>query len=701
MNFLRITFTGSLLAAATVHAQVPDETVVLQPVEVVGSASILRIEDLPHAVAIVDAATLAATASPTLGETLDSLPGVTGTSFAPGTSRPIIRGHESERVRVLESGLESFDVSQTSPDHAVGIDPLLAGRVEVLRGPGTLLYGGGAIGGVVSTSSVEMPLPDEDPALPAQMFAAQACSGTEGGALAARTTIDLGTVGFLRLQGSYRHDGDYTVPDGYMLPAEHHHDDHEDEHEDEDHEHEEGTAVDRLPNSFVRTEYLSAGWATGWDGGAAGLASSFYHTEYGVPHHVHGEHADHGDEDHHEEHDEDAHEDDTHPTVHVRLQRVRHSAEVTLDEPLALLRKLSLKVAMGDYWHEEIEGDEMATRFERDGWEGRLEALHAPLGPVEGLWGASFSNLTFRADGEESFAPPSRTRDAAFFAAEEWRNNGLWLQAGGRIEQRQIDVDAALPDYDDAAGSLSLAANQALGEHWQAGLILSLSSRHPSATELYADGPHAATSRYEVGDPALGIETARGVELSLRRTQGAVTGSVQAFLSDFDNYIHLRDTGTTVDGLELSHFQAVDARFYGLEADAAWVLPVDMPGTLALGVGGDCVVARDRTRDVPLPRIPPARLWSSIDWRSGAWQAGVRIRHALSQDDVAPGEASTAAYTTVDCHLAVALGDSPRTSVRMSLINAFDELGYNHTSMIKDYAPIRGRSVECSVVAAF
>jgi len=635
----------------------------------------------------------------TLGETLAGLPGVDSTYFGPGASRPVIRGLGGDRIRVLTGGVGTLDASVVSPDHAVSLDPLLIERVEVVRGPAALLYGGGAIGGVVNV--IDGRIPETLPAGP--VTGRFEIRGDTAADERAATGVLTGAAGRFawRLDGFRRETDDIKIPDFAETAAlraeheEHGHDEHEAEHA--------GPAYGTLPNTATQSSGGSFGLSYIGSKGHLGLSYSGFDSLYGVPgheHHHEEEHEHGAGEDH--DHDEEAHEE--HGDVRIDLRQRRWDVHGEWLEPVGLLRAARFQLGVADYRHTELEGDEIGTRFTNKAHEGRLELLHEKIGDVEGALGWQFARSDFAAAGDEAFMPPSITRQQAVFVYEELVRGDWTAQFGARVDRQKITPAAAS----------GLPARRHTGETFTAGLIwrvseagslvlsASANERAPNAQELYADGAHAGTGAYERGDPALGVEKSRGLDLGYRIRRGIVTGEVSVFLNRFNGYIYEEATGAEEDGLPVFAFVQRDARLQGAEAEVIFHLHESRESLADFRVFADTVRATNTGDDTPLPRTTPARFGAGFDWRHGVWSAAIEWRHVEAQDRLAPNETATPAYDLVS------VGGAWRFEagrVRGELFvrgnNLLDQTARVHASFLKDIAPLPGRNLTAGIRFGF
>jgi iron complex outermembrane receptor protein len=643
-----------------------------------GEASALS--DIAQAVTVLSGTELSLRLQPTLGETLAQQPGVSSTYFGPGASRPVIRGLSGDRIRVLQDGIGSSDASNTSPDHAVSYDPLSARRIEVVRGPATLLYGSNAVGGVVNV--LDSRIPDARPT--------QAVGGTfelAGGTVADEKQGALSLNGgggkfAWHADGFARDAGDIDIPglaESAALRA-------EEEEEGEEHEPEDGV----LPNSATEAQGGAVGASFVADRGFLGLALSAFDTEYGVPGHVH------------EEGEEEA-AAGAEEGVRIDLQQRRGDLRGELRNPLRGLSSVRVRFGVADYQHQELEGGAVGTTFTNNAWEGRLEATHRPLGALSGSFGLQLARRDFLAVGDEAFLPPTLTHNWAVFLFEEIGTGPVRLQLGGRYESQDVDAEGEAPttrSSDGFSGSAGLTWRG--GKGYSAGLSFARSAKLPSAEELFSNGPHIATQSFEIGNPDLTNEKSLGVDFTVRRLGERVRGEAGLFLNRFDDFIFAEVTDEMEDGLEVVRYVQRDARFWGAEASVAIDLLHREPHHLDLEVSGDFVRAELRDNGEPLPRIPPDRFGVGLHYHGERWNGRIEARHAAEQDRISEFERPTAGYTLLNASLGYRLF-AGRTIVDLILrgTNLTDEEARAHTSFLKDLAPLPGRDIRLSARLTF
>jgi iron complex outermembrane receptor protein len=606
-----------------------------------------------------------------LGETLNGLPGVSSSYFGPQASRPLIRGLDGDRIRVLANGGALQDASSLSDDHAVPTDALAVERIEVLRGPASLLYGGSAIGGVVNV--IDQRIARERLHGVQGRAQWQAASGNAERSQAALLETGTGDM-VLHVDGFERRSGDVKVPLSLSCTR---------------------------PGAPVQAQRIcnSAGEARGaalglsWVGERArlGVSASTHRSDYGTV------------------------ADDQ---VTIGLQSDRYALEGEWRAPWAGVRALELRLGQGDYRHQEFHAGTPETRFAKRSSDLRLQLQHERLGPLEGVLGLQVDAADFGARGEEAFAPASRTHTQALFAHEEWATPwGQW-NLGARAEQVQVrslgldGVDRFVPgerQFSPSSAATSALWRLAPGWHLRAGWAYT--ERAPRDHELFAHGPHLATVAYDIGNTGLRVERSRSADLGLEWTRGAERLSASIYQNHFANYIALMPTGRQRDAqgepafgagaLTEQVYRAVPARFEGFELGGLHRLA--LPGaTLDLQWRADAVRATDLASGQPLPRIAPLRWGGTLVYPLGPWTARWGFDHVAAQSRVPVQALPTSAYTLWHAGL------SWRQRLERSTLHWFaraDNLGnalaYSATSVLTSTAPGRaplpGRSLKLGV----
>ena len=636
---------------------------------------------------------------PTIGETLARQPGVSATSFGPSASRPILRGFQGDRIRVLTDGIGSIDVSNTSVDHAVIIDPLLAERVEVLRGPSALLFGSSAVGGVVNVIDTRIPrtVPQDGYRLNGVATYGSAATERSGGA-AGDVAVTKNIV--LHADGSYLKSNDLRTGRGYILSpaaraaalsqvglA---------QDTDEPIDFAASAALrNRLPNSASETWTAGAGASIITDTGNLGVSYSHYDSLYGVP----------------IRYATQVGQEQEAPRLSVVQNRVDLRGEVQTGG--GFLDRIRIRAGQANYRHFELEEDgSVGTAFYNKGLEGRLELVQANRGGWQGASGVQYFNRIFNVVGDEAFLPKNETNQTGFFTLQQYANGPFRAEGGLRYEV--TDVAGRVPAGTDRffggtrhfeAVSGSIGASYAVADGIRLGLNGSRTERAPSAEELLANGPHAGTQAYELGNPNFGLEKSWGLEATLHAHGDGFSFDASAYYNWFTNYISENRVDPSVclartdelDGLPCFQYQQGDARYYGFEADASVRLARIGSYTINADLLGDYVHAN--IVDVgPVPRIPPARVLGGLEAQGDRLGGRIEAEHVFAQNRLAAFETRTPGYTMVNASASIRpFGADSRTSLLVSANNIFDVIARRHSSFLKDFAPLAGRDIRVTL----
>ncbi|MBS7456525.1 TonB-dependent receptor [Coralloluteibacterium stylophorae] len=717
-----------LALALPIHAQTAtrsdtrhDQAQHLDAITVTASPLRNDTESLAQPVEVLSGEELDRRKAATLGETVSLLPGVQSTYFGTGVGRPIIRGQEGPRVQVLSNGTSAMDVSTVSQDHAVSIEPFLADQIEVLKGPATLIYGSGAIGGAVNVVDGRVPL-------------APATEAFSGRAEVRGNTVNDETTGMFRVDGGserftwhadafYRDGDDFDIPGVAQVEHDDHdHDDHD--HEEEEHEEHEEQVEGTLANSSFLTKGGAVGGTFFGERGYIGAAVSTYQTNYGIPEgaHLHVEEDGHDHDHDHEDEEEEEHEEHV---VRIDLDQTRYQVKAGLYDPLPFLEELTFNGAYNDYEHVELESGEVGTRFENTGYDTRIEALQKEVDGWRGAFGVQISRSDFEAIGEEAFVPPTVTDTLGAFVIQEKDFGPLKLEGGLRHDRVELEPGTGA-DRSFDTNSISASALWRVSDALHLTLGADRSERAPTQEELYANGAHIATASWEVGDAGMDVERARRLELGMHVHTDPADFKFALYQTDFDDFVYLADTGIEEFGLPVRLWAQTDAKFRGAEAEAIFHLADNTSGLWDLRVFGDYVHATfdgeptqtrefsvphdDHTHDYSvvldqtgdLPRIAPSRIGADLGWGMGGWRASVGGVRYGEQDRVADNEEPSEAYTLVNAHLSYHW-DMPALSYEVFLdgTNLTDREARQHTSLLRDYAPLPGRGVAFGVRAFF
>ena len=658
-------FTLSVLAAPSVRAQAaPDAT--LAPVTVSGNP--LGAADAIAPATQYSGPELLLRSKSTLGETLDGTPGVSSTYFGPNASRPVIRGLDGDRIRILNNGGASSDVSGLSYDHAVSADPLTVERIEVLRGPGALQYGGSAVGGVVNVI-------DNRIAREAQFDAGGGVAGKADLSLASgnreqsgAVLLESGTDRYaLHADAMSRNTQDVAAPVSLACTR---------------------GGVTSYARSICNSASQAWGGAVGgslfFERGYVGAALSSLGTRYGT-----------------------VAEDE----VLIDMHSSRLALEGELREFGGALQSLKAQFSRSEYQHAELNAGVTGTVFKSAGNELRLQARQARLGTLDGVIGLQAEDNNFSADGAEAFAPYSRTRQSALFAHEELGTSWGKLSLGARLESVRVEslgnpllarFTPGSRSFDPA--SYAVGALWKLAPAWQLTSNLSWSERAPKDYELFANGVHVATNTYEIGNASLEKERSTNLDVGTAWKSGAHSASVQAFVNQFSNYIALEPTDLAAAPPQYS-YSPVPARFTGLEANGKLRLLDGVP-TLDLALRWDMVRADNLSTGQPLPRIAPMRSGASLLWAQGAWGARLGVDQIAAQDRVPAGQLATDGYTLWNAALTYrARAGRSNLLWYARLDNIGDSLAYSASSILTQTAPgkapLPGRSLKAGLQISF
>ncbi len=682
------------------------ETIQLQAHPLVQTAADFAVAD--H---VIDQKTLAER-STTIGDAMSDELGVYSNQYGSGSSRPVIRGQDGPRVKVLQHASETADVSTLSPDHAITVDPILAKQVEIIRGPSTLLYGAGTVGGLVNVTDQKIPTQMPNNGLEGQV-GLRYNTGSDEKLVSAGVTAALSDQFALRIEGSKRKANDYITPNYWVE----HHDD-EAGHEDHDHDHDnEGTHLDkarRVDNTFAEAQTVNIGGSWIHDRGFVGVSYSNRQDKYGLPGHSHEYHDCHphgnkldcGSHDPAPQSDPNAVEEHAHGGPWVDLESHRYDLRTELDQPFAGFDKLRAHASFTDYEHDELEENKVISNFKSKGYDARLELVHKPLAGWEGVFGTQYSqqkiDLTGQVEqhGNHSHEtvpmPDTKTQKYSLFGLEHKQFGDVHLELGARVEHQKIDVDAELKDYSDTGVSASAAATWQFAPNYKLSLTGSHQQRLPLAQELYANGIHFATNTYERGNANLDVEKSNNLELGLHYEADKLDYSLHVYHNWFDNYIY----GATTDHKEtfrLIDYQQDKAKFYGTEAKLGYQISPDYK----LSVFGDYV--RGEIDNQNAPRVPAGRLGTKVDANfADGWSGMAEYYRVFKQDKIAAYEQETAGYNMVNVGVAYAGNYANKQDYRVyfKANNLLDDEVYSHASFLSNIPQV-GRNFTVGVEFGF
>jgi iron complex outermembrane receptor protein len=638
------------------------------------------VEDLAQPTSVLHGDELIKKQSTSIGETVSQEPGVSSTYFGPISSRPVIRGQFGERVRVLTNGLDSLDASAFSEDHQVTVESLLAQRIEIVRGPATLLYGSGAAGGlvnVVDTRFIQEPLEKSFNAGVA--LGADTAAGIRAGAVRAQFGTDA-----IAFNADYfsRSTDDIEIPGFAESRALR-------ELEEAEGGLEEGEveAFGVAENTDSETSGGALGVSFLSDSGFFGISVSGFDSDYGIPGHAHEEEA--------PPLPGEPVEDEF---VRIDLEQTRIDASGDYELDGSFLRGIRFRAAVNDYEHTELEGSETGTIYDVQGTDGRVELRHARLSKMEGAIGLQYRREDFEAIGDEAFLPASDTESLSLFLFEEFELSSAWvLQVSARYEDQSISGATLAEEYDEGAFGASLGAIWRVTDDLRVSANLALTERHPTTTELYADGAHVAADRYERGSVTLGNgildkEISTNLDLTVHGDTGRWEWSITAFVNSVEDYILLRPTALELDGFQVFDFAQTDVEFTGIEAEAMVEILDQDDKHLHVRLFTDFVNAEEDATGENLPRIPPQRLGLGLHGDWNLFDASIDAIFADDQKDVADNELPTEGYTLLNASLSYTFAESGLL-LFLRGTNLLDEEIRQHTSPLKDLVPLPGRSL--------
>ncbi len=665
--------------------------------------------DMAQPASVLSGEALQRRQEPTIGETLKFTPGVHSNYYGPVAAAPVIRGLDGPRVKVLSNGLDSADVSRVGPDHAISADAITTEQIEVLRGPATLLYGSGAIGGVVNLV---------DNRIPRQMRSPQTVIDTKYNNVADERTAALAHDGSAG-EFAWHFDGYDRQSNNFDTPT---------------FTNDEGETLSQIANSQLDNQAFNLGGSWVTTDGLIGLSYGRINSQYGIPGHHH-----HGEE---ETATAQEHADDG---VYADLTQNRYGLAAEWYTPINGIETIALQSAYTDYQHAEVEAGVPGTRFDNDSLENRLSIEHSDFLGWHGLVGLHQQQNDFAASGEEAFTPATDTNSNALFVLEEKSFGDLQWQLGARLERvshtpvndehdtshdDEEHEELLLDKYSATAASFSSGLVWQFVPGYQWSLQLSHSARAPGASELFANGLHIATQGYELGlgyelsedgdihyhPAAVAKEVANNIDLGFAKTKGELTFSYNFFLNEVDDFVYQANTGLTMaqlhaheehaaeaedehahDDYAVYQYRQADARLYGAEFALTWrFAPAQQLEFFADSVRAELKSGGD------LPRTPPMKAGVSYQYQGENWSGQFGLTHYAKQDKIAVDETVTAGYTLVDANLSYDFDLSALDlTAYLKATNLTDKLGFVHSSFVKADVPLPGRSLALGLTARF
>lgn len=668
-------FSGALFSSLVGAAPATGATAPAGPLEhVLVSVPIHRTEaETALPVSVLTGKELQDSVAASIGETLEHTPGIANAGFGPGVGQPVIRGQQGPRVRVLQNSTGSADVSTSSGDHAVSVEPILAQSIEVLRGPATLLYGGGAIGGVVNVIDTRIPV--AVPEAVSGKLELRHASVNDGTTAVASVDGGRDRVA-LHFDATSRDSNNLDIPGRAAL-------------------HEEDESTDGyIDNTDTDYQSVTLGGSYLFDSGFVGIAVNQLENEYGIPPGAH-------------EHDPLAPEEEA---VRIDVEQTRVDLRGDIHWEQAPVETLRFFLTYSDYEHRELEGSEVGTVWSNESWENRIELLHRPLAGWHGVLGLQLNSFELAAVGDESFIPRTEVFRSGLFLVEDYHWQDWVFELGARWDNDRLDpADGAGSDSFDNL-SASASALWQFRPSWSLGVALSHSGRAPVIEELYSNTgnvagsyiEHVASGAIEVGDSSLDSEQATNIDVTLSYRSGSTDAYLTLYHNDFRDFIYLANTGQQQAGTDVLAYRQDDAEFVGVEYELSQVLGQALGGEFSLDLFGDWIQGQlDGGQD--LPRLPPLRVGSRLNYQRGGFSGFVAVLDAASQDKPGVNEESTAGYTRWDAGIDYSLELSARAEalVFVRLVNLTDEEIRHSTSLLREVAPEAGRSLETGVRFSF
>ena len=657
--------------------------------EIIVTSHLLSKGGAAQSLSIISGDNLAEKVAGSLGETVANEPGIHTASFGAAVGRPVIHGLSGARVKTTEDRIDSLDVATASADHAVTVEPFIANQITILKGPSTLLYGSAAIGGVVDveTGRIAKQMPDEIIQGRAELrFSDNANAKTAAVRLDGRASNNLAW----HLDAFSKQADDYDIP-GFAESAAQRASEADNGESFEE-------AQGRLESSFYDSQGVAMGASLILERGYVGASISAIDSVYGLV---------------------GAHHDEAEPVTsqsaldisepepaagQVEMEQTRVDVEAQLNDVSALLETINLRFGINNYQHQEIEGNEVGTLFENDAWEGRLEFKHAQVAGFSGTFGAQLSAREYSALGAEAFVAPVDSNTQSLFWVGERNFEGFDLETGFRVER--VEHDSEIVDQDSlsfAAQSFSVGAVIPINQAITVSTLFDYSKRAPTIEELFSNGPHLATQSYEIGDIGLREETAQALSFTANYQSTLIDLNVTAYLMEFSDFIYQAADGSEVDDLPVFVYQQDNARFIGLDFEAAIHLAQLLRGDVDLTLLYDTVDAElEVSGNQNLPRIPAARYGLGLKWHHRDWSLKLDWQRVGQQTQVADFEFATQAYNDISLRLnrRIELGNS-ELNVFLHGKNLSNHEQRHHASFVKDFAPAPGRRIEAGVRLLF
>ncbi|MDE2826329.1 MAG: TonB-dependent receptor [Bacteroidota bacterium] len=680
----------------------------LEEIVVSTSPVALARSELVNPIGVLTGRDLIESSALSLGESLKEMPGISSTYFGPAISRPIIGGVGGSRVKILQQGVETGDLSDQGADHAMNIDAFDAGRIEIIRGPSALLYGSNATGGVINIIDGRVPNERPDGFVEGTVMGRLGSVADERGG-GGNIAGSFGNIVW-RARALVRESGDIATPE-YMQEEDHGEDeDHEEEAPDPEEEEDAEVILTSIENSGSSLTRGSFGLS--WIGrrGYIGGAVTVHNNDHGIPGHAHEEHEEE-DEEHEEDIDED-HEEEEEGVEEVTAEMTSrtYDLEGAYRFSNAVLRGIRFRAALTDYETAELEhveeGDEegFSTILGRDQLEGRLEVDHVLASNMIGVAGIQIANSELTIEGSEAFLPNALSTGISVFALERVNLDALRFEFSGRMQWQSHDPRDyfTMRKRSFSALSLSGGVNYERSEDIKFSLSWARAAKMPDVTELYAQGLHTATRAVEIGNENLEVETTNGLTLASHIQKDRLEATISAYTNHANNFIYLAPTEREEEGNPVYQMNQAEASISGVEVDARFELLHGQTSHLLLRLWSDYVRGRLIENEEDLPRMPPLRVGAGLRYDVGNFGVDFSVKHVTDQEKVFPGEEETHGYTMVNAtgRYRRVIGSTVQV-LSIQGINLTDVLAREHTSFVKGLVPLPGRDIRLSYTFVF
>ena len=607
--------------------------------------------------------------SDNIGSTISSQPGVHNSSFGPAIGRPLIHGLGGPRVRIMEEHIDTMDISSSSSDHSVSIDPFIIDEIEILKGPNTLLYGSGAIGGVVNIYAGRVPQHVPKRPLVGKIALSMADNGE---ALNGAVRLDggIGQSMAWHVDISHRRSEDIKIPglaqskafrtiEQVGRPTE-------------------SFVEGLLPFSDQETQNGSLGFSFINEESFIGFAINQINMNYGLPGF---------------KHEDVGGEEERRPFIDLKQNRIYLKSGLL--DPLEGVESINFNFGVSDYRHDEFESSgEKGTRFKNDAWEGRIELVHYPFYKWHGVIGTHISHRNHSAIGEEALTPPIETNSLGLFWFGHREFGESQLETGLRFDHIKHSPEGQ-GDKEFRNFSTSLGGVTPINNNLKLNLVVDYANRAPVGEELFSNGPHLASRGFEIGDPDLKKEVAVNISTGLNYEGESHSGFVSIYATEFSNFIHQKELGDIKEGLPIRQFVQNKASYFGVEGKVSSLISSWKNGYLKLDTFFDTVSAQiDTLGNKNLPRTPPSRMGVGFKVKSHLFTGSLNYLYAFKQDKVAENELATDSYGDLSLYMGWKLNySSYKANLFFRARNLGDTEQRHHPSRVKDIAPAPGRTI--------